>query len=207
MEYFSIAGLRLVLDAFRGGWRFLTRNKRSLTPTQKLELRLKWQPEFENWLHKQVRDKLEPQIVIRDLRRMDVFPDIPKSSRGARAWFRTLIIATYERGIVVSLAHGNLMPVGEKWRYADHKADESGPRCVLAGFIPYDLIDGVNWQPDPYYSSPSVFCYFDGLQRRPFEKVAFCQQWDFDGFPHVRELGSFEDVHKLSKKFGVSYFS
>ncbi|WP_025596129.1 hypothetical protein [Agrobacterium tumefaciens] len=206
-DYFSIAGFRLGLDAFKGGWRLLMRNNRRLTPTQKLELRLKWQPEFEKWFYTQVRDKLDPEIVIRDLRQMDVFPDIPKNPRGAPAWFRTLLIGTYERGIIVSLAYGNLMQVGDKWRHADHKANEKGPRCVLAGFIPYDFIDGVNWQPDLYYSSPNVFCYFDGVRRRPFEKVMYCQQWDYDGSPQVRELGGFHEVRKLSRKLGVRYFS
>ncbi|MBY3203477.1 hypothetical protein EHI47_23245 [Rhizobium leguminosarum] len=206
-EWLSVSGIRFGLDGLKTGWRFLRRNKRNLSPQEKIKLRLKWQPEFQQWWYRQVKGKLTPEIVIRDLRRLDEYPDI-KPSRRTSSWFRALIMQTYERGIVISLAYGNLTEdENGKWRHTNHTFKEDGPRCVLAGFIPYDFIDNVDWDGDRYYYSPNVFCYFDGERHSPFERVMYCQMWDFDGVPQVRELGMYKDISRYSKRHGVPTFS
>jgi hypothetical protein len=69
---------KLAWGAITGGWRFLGRNRRKLTPQQKLELRLRWKPEFEGWLAQQRKNNADGDILIRDIKRMDQYPEVRK---------------------------------------------------------------------------------------------------------------------------------
>ncbi len=64
--------------AVRGLWRFTHRNKRKLTPEQKLEYRTKWKPKFIELLAERHVKELRSDVIIRDLRRLDTYPEISK---------------------------------------------------------------------------------------------------------------------------------
>jgi hypothetical protein len=83
-------------------WRWTQRNKRKLTPKERLEQRAKWKPQVEAWLLEHEREKLRNDCIIRDMRRMDNYPDT-KEAKGISAWFRVSLIDTYEKGIMVWL--------------------------------------------------------------------------------------------------------
>jgi hypothetical protein len=61
-------------------WKFARRNKRKLTPQQKLELRVKWKPQFADYLTNLFMEQLRGDVIIRDMRRMDTYPDISKGT-------------------------------------------------------------------------------------------------------------------------------
>lgn len=93
-----------------------------------------------------------------------------------------------------------------RWRYAASMKGEEGKYLVLIGYVPYEFIEDVNWGGDQIYDYPHVFCYFDGLKSQPYERMIFCEPWDFDGITHFREVVDFFAVHKESKRHGVGFY-
>src|SRR4029079_1534263 len=62
-----------IIAAARRWWKA---RKRRLTPQEKLELRVKWKPQFETWIAEHYREQLRQDCIIRDMKRMDHYPQI-----------------------------------------------------------------------------------------------------------------------------------
>lgn len=104
---------RVVWSAAIGGWKFWRGRKRRLSPQEVLTLRNKWKPLFTEWLQLHNHKKLRTDVIIRDIKRMDSYPEI-KEGKGISAWFRTGVIDTYEKGIMLGLGTHELMHDEEK---------------------------------------------------------------------------------------------
>ncbi len=152
LEYFSVGGVRWAWDALRGLWRFSRRNRRRLTPAQRLELRQKWKPKFEDFFLVNTHKELSTEVIIRDIKRLDDdYPGNgkPKHKHGISPWFKVPVVQTYERGFMVCLSIGELVATGEdKWRYRDWLKGEDGEKFWCIGFIPYEGIVDVDWERD-----------------------------------------------------------
>ena len=92
----TIAIGRVVWSTVSGGWKFWRGRKRRLSPQETLTLRTKWKPLFSEWLQLQTHQRLRTDVIIRDIKRMDRYPET-KETKGISAWFRSFIIGTYER--------------------------------------------------------------------------------------------------------------
>jgi hypothetical protein len=106
----------LVKDAF--GWvvRLVWRKPR-LTNEEKIERRERWRPIFEAEVTKNWREKLRSDVIIRDVRRMDKYPDIDEKARGISPWFRAGLADTYHRGILVGFHWDQVVTTPEgSWR-------------------------------------------------------------------------------------------
>lgn len=56
--------------------------KRQFTPEEKITLRDKWKPVFENWLLDRRKSGYRSDVIIRDVRRFDKYPDFrPRRKR------------------------------------------------------------------------------------------------------------------------------
>ena len=205
---FSVSGIKLTWDAFRGLWRFIFRNKRRLTPTARLELRQKWKPHFEEFYSLNRQKRLSTEVIIRNISKIDDYPDAnERNKNGISPWFKVSIAQTYERGFMVILSIGELISIGEDlWRFRDWLNGEKGEKFYCIGFVPYENIVDVDWKGDNYYDYPHIYCFFDLKRRQPYERVMLCTQWDFDGVPQYREVVKIETVKKTSRKFGLRYF-
>jgi hypothetical protein len=200
-EYFSLGKSGWTIGA--AIWRWIRRNKRKLTPQDNLELRAKWKPQFTEYLANNHVKKLRNDVILRDMRRMDSYPDVTEG-RGISAWFRVGLVDTYERGIMVGLCWEELVEEAEGLRYANWKANEKGEQKVLlTGFIPYENIESVDWTGDDYYSYPHIYCYFD-YKGEPYERVMFCRRGENNGWPYYVEIVDAKSVVKLSKKYEIS---
>jgi hypothetical protein len=175
-----ISYLRLAWSALFGVWKFFHRNKRSLTASEKLALRDKWKPQFTKYLADLNYKKLRGDVIIRDMKRIDTYPEISEG-KGISAWFRVGLIDSYERGIMVGLRWEGLMEDENGLRYTDWaKNEKEDHKVVLTGFIPYENIESVDWDGDRYYSYPHIYCYFS-FKKEPYEKIMFCTRGEFDG--------------------------
>jgi hypothetical protein len=141
------SGIILGWDTLRGLLRYVRRNRRDLTPAKRLELRQKWKQPFEEFFRANTHKKLSTEIVIRNIKRLDEYPDVTeKGKKGISPWFRTDLVQTYERGLMVSIMIGELVSIGEdKWRFRDWINREEGETFWLIGFIPYENVGDVNW--------------------------------------------------------------
>lgn len=180
-------------------WRWARRNKRNLTPQQKLELRAKWKPQVEAWLLEHERKKLRQDCIIRDMKRMDNYPDT-KEAKGISAWFRVGLVDTYEKGIMVGLRIEGLVEEAEGLRLGDYGAEKDRMvNLTLTGFIPYENIELIDWDGDQYYSYPHLYCYFD-FKGEPYERLAYCQKRNLDEHVYYTEIAEYHSVLKLTKK-------
>ena len=189
----------LVKDAV--GWvvRLVWRKPR-LTNEEKIERRERWRPIFEAEVTKNWREKLRSDVIIRDVRRMDKYPDIDEKARGISPWFRVGLADTYHRGILVGFHWDELVTTPEGgWREKDFNEDgEDGEivKVLVAGRIPYDAIETVNLDGDEFYYYPHIYCHFDTKQQ-PYESVGYFQEFQNPGGrPHYTEVADAKDVKK-----------
>lgn len=190
-------------------WSRFHKRKRTLSESEVVQLRQRWKQEFELKILEARISKLSKDVIIRDVNRMDSYPDGDKK-KGISAWFRVGLLATYHRGIQVLLRIGRLTKDNKsgKWRYTNYQAGESGDlKVFLIGFIPYENIEAVDWDGDEYYYFPHIYCYFTEKTREPYERIAFCEEKHLDESPYYTEVADFKSVHKFSKKFNVDYFA
>jgi hypothetical protein len=181
-------------------WRWARRNRRNLTPQQKLELRARWKPPVESWLLKHNREKLRHDCIVRDMKRIDEYPNA-KKGRGISAWFRVSLIDTYERGLMVGLRIEGLVEESSGWRLGDYENERDRMvNMVLTGFIPCENIEMIDWDGDDYYPYPHIYCYFD-FKGEPYERLAYCENGTID--EHIifyKEIAKYHSVLKLTKK-------
>ena len=188
----------------------LVRGKhRRLKPSEIIAQRLKWKPLFEAEVWKNYRDKLREDVIIRDMKRLDSYPETT-DSKGISPWFRGGLVDTYHRGIFVGLGWRTLTKQGtsEQWRFTDRTAKESGDITVLLiGSIPYENVESVDWNGDEYYGYPHIYCFFS-YKKEPYEHVGFYSRTaPPDMPPFYTEIAPYDQVRRLSRKLGIQHFS
>jgi hypothetical protein len=115
-----------------------------------------------------------PDIIIRDLDRMDNYGDeeYDDKSKGASPWFKVEFKGYYYRGIEVVL---NLQYMVQdkkgNWHTVNWDDEVEKHKVIKVGRIPFDLIEEVDWQGDEYYPMPHIYCrYHEG---RPYASYAY----------------------------------
>jgi hypothetical protein len=199
----AIAIGRVVWSAVTSGWKFWRGRKRRLSPQEVLTLRNKWKLPFTEWLQEHNYEKLRTDVIIRDLKRMDTYPET-KEGKGISAWFRSGVIDTYEKGIMLGLGTYELVHDEEKGVfYYPPKGQAGNVRLTLSGFVPFEGIESVDWEGDQYYSYPHIYCYFDQKDKQPYERISFCERRSLDEHIYFTEIVSFDDVRRETKKRGI----
>lgn len=180
-------------------WSWRNRRQRKLTPQERLELRAKWKPAVEAWIHEHDRKKLRHDCIIRDVRRLDHYPEA-KETKGISPWFRVALIDTYEKGIMLGLQIYGLVEEPEGWRLGEYSTEkEKMVNLTMTGFVPYENIEMIDWDGDQYYSYPHIYCYFV-FKGEPYERTAFCQKRNLDEHVYYTEVAEFRSVLKLTKR-------
>jgi hypothetical protein len=127
-------------------WAGIISRRRKLSASEVVELRKKWKAEFEPRIWDNHKNKLRPDVIIRDMKRVDNYPDIDDTAKKMSPWFRAGLVGTYHRGIYVGLTWEMLTKdgKGERWRKTSYEAGETGDINVwLIGSIPFENIDNV----------------------------------------------------------------
>lgn len=191
-------------DAIGFVTRAFRKSKRRLSPTEKIEKRQQLKVEIEQRLWQRRQKKLGMDVVIRDVKRVDEYPDI-KCGKGISAWYKSGLMGTYHRGILLGLSWEMLTSEGEnKWRYTNHNAGETGElKVILIGYVPYENIEAINWNGDEFYGEPHLYCHFDAKRGEPYEKLAFCEEKELNGIPSYTEVCFYEPVRRLSKQLSI----
>lgn len=195
--------LKDIMRALRG-------RRRRLSPAQILEIRQKWKPQFEEEVWKTHSQDLSKDVIIRDVKRLNNYPNTDEKAKGISPWFRVGLMGTYHKGVLIGLSWGSLTQLddGKSWRHTNYKSGEHGDlKTILIGYIPFENIVDVDWHGDEYYYYPHIFCYFDARRNEPYERLAYCvERCNPGGRPFYTEVAPYDEVRKLSKKHGVPYF-
>jgi hypothetical protein len=185
-------------------WARARGGRRRLSNAEIMRLRQNWKAEFEaKFLERRQKGlALAQDVIVRDMRRIDNYPDLKDEKRGISPWFKVGLMATYHRGIQVGLRWTRIIEDEQtkQWRYPDREAGDEGVKVLLMGFIPFENIEAVDWNGDEYYGEPHIYCYFDARRKEPYERVAFCDARELNGFPYYTEIAEHDAVVRLSKK-------
>lgn len=180
-----------------------------LSPEERLARREKWKERFREEIWTKEEKELRQDVIVRDVRRQDHYPDT-EDSKGISPWFRVGLVGQYHRGILLALSIHSLVleesegPSGE-WRLIGAAEDASGAvRAYLIGYVRYDDIEMVDWHGDEYYNFPHIFCHFSH-GGEPYEKLAFCERKSvLPKHYFFTEIATYNQVRLTSQKFGTS---
>jgi hypothetical protein len=167
----------------------------------KLRHKEKLRKEITNHLHEINHNNLRRKVIIRDVDRDDLYPEVDKAETGISPWFSVEMAQTYHRGVQVFLEVKNLAKNDDgSYRFAND-SEISPIKAFLVGEIPYVNIDMINWEGDEYYISPQIYCHFSGENEEPYERLIYCVETNpGSGFPYYSELieaNQIKNNHKI----------
>lgn len=125
-----------------------------------------------------------PEIIIRDLARIDEYPDTDNSVSGISPWFRVEVKGQYHRGLEVLL---RLVEVIQERGEAREVRDGSGRTVAVVGLIPYESIIEIDWDGDEFYGVPHFYCWFN-QEDGPYEEIKLYELPNKRGFWSEIEL-------------------
>jgi hypothetical protein len=111
-----------------------------------------------------------PEIIVRDIARLNDYPTLDDSLRAISPWFKVEALGFYHRGLEVVVSLREVVVNGKSAR--DAKPDEraSASTMIVAGRIPFDAVVTIDWSGDEYYQQPHFYCSFD-QKDGPYEAV------------------------------------
>lgn len=189
-----------------GSWAI--RKFRKPDPVALLENRRKWKVEFEENLRWKDTSGTRSDAIIRDVKRMDDYPEIQEKERGISAWFKVEMKGVYHRGIEAFLSVETLVPLDDarSWRFGKHDEPEA-INVLLVGRIPFDVIRSIDWSGDEFYPFPHIYCDFTNSERQPYEQLIFYAAHRGSTGEYFMELASLESVRKASKRHGIKHWA
>jgi hypothetical protein len=178
--------------------------RRRLTPSEVVALRQKWKPVFDEKIWEAHKNGHGIDVYIRDIKRIENYPDAKETAKGISPWFRAGLMGTYHRGILVGLRRTVLTKHGKSWRFTNYAAGERGDlKVILLGNIRYEDIDNINWDGDEYLELPHIYCFFTN-KGEPYEHLGFyTERTNPGGLPFYTEVAPYDQVRRLSRKLGL----
>lgn len=151
-------------------------------------------------------ERLREDIIIRDLSRMDSYPQ-GLGGKGVSPWFRSALVDTYDKGVVVGLGIGGLKECEEGYRFNDWMNGEASDHTVyLLGNIPYDSIASVNLDGDEYYSFPHIYCHFE-FDGQPYQRLWFGRKVEINpGVWYYEHVADYDAVARNNPIDGQLHF-
>lgn len=184
------------------GWVYKKFKKQD--PAEIVVIRQRWKDVFESklrWIDDVVGYS---EAIVRDVKRIDCYPDIDDKTKGISPWFRVGLLGLYHRGVQVGLRI-EAIEFDEKfggWRTTSNYGGEQTINAYLVGRIPFESIKNVDWEGDEYYGYTHIYCEFNQSRGEPYESLIFCEKkQNPGGRPFYTELVSYDELRKNDKKY------
>jgi hypothetical protein len=116
------------------------------------------------------RSGYAPEAIIRDLARMDAYPQVDDRPWGVSPWFKVETKRQYHRGLEVFLSVEELEVDGQTARHPNPRRGADLAKFYVVGRIPFDAIVSIDWEGDEYYPTPHIYCWFEQADG-PYEAV------------------------------------
>jgi hypothetical protein len=199
----------LLYNATKDLVRFIFERFKKTPLEQVLAHRQKMKQEFETHLHWIDDTDKFGEVIIRDIRRMDSYPNIDEKAKGISPWFCVGMLDLYHKGLQVGLKYEGLKFDKEHngWRYYNYGKEKEDLIALLLGKIPFDEIVEVDWEGDEYYSIPHIYCKFIQRKKEPYEDLIFVEEKKGTFRPFYSDICNYDDVIKLSKKLKTGHFA
>lgn len=169
--------------------------KRGKSNVALIKDRQQWRAEFEAHLPPLDEYKTHGNAIIRDVARVDSYPDIDTQGEGMSPWFKVEIKGLYHRGMELYMRAETLKQDKDtgKWHYAKHGEPDS-IYAYLVGRIPFDVVRSVDWEGDEYKSIPHIYCEFSKQNNQPFEEYVFYMSVGKRPYDTLSEIVKLQDV-------------
>ncbi len=145
---------------------------RFLKPEEKIALRDKWRPIFQDYFLQAARNKFKTDVIVHDVARVDDYPDIQENEKKISPWFRVGFMGTYDRGVLLGLQWTYLEEEANGWQVYDSSPPAGAIKVMLLGAVPYETIESFNPNGDEYYNKPHLYCHFD-FGGEPYERLFY----------------------------------
>lgn len=201
-----LSGAKLAGGLANFAYRRFRFGKLGLSPEEVIDRRNKWKSPVEEHVRKINAGRRE-EIVIRDVKRINDYPNLNENEKGISAWFRIALLDTYHSGLILGFEWQSLTRdrAYNAWRYTNSKNGESAD--ILAahiGYLPYEFIHAIDWAGDDYYHDPQFYCHFVGLKNSPYARTAYAEEKELHGKKFYVELAGADEVVVLSKRRRIS---
>jgi hypothetical protein len=199
----ELFGGSLIYSVAKDAWAAIRGRRRRLSSKRVLELRQKWKKEIDPTLWKRSQQKLGLDAIIRDMKRLDQYPEDTKANRkGISAWFKVGLSSTYHNGIEVNLGWHGLVKDANGWRLLDYEAGEKeGKTVALIATIPYERIESIDWSGDNFYGESQIYCHFEGKGSVPYDDCFYATHEQSPGGPlFCLKIATYDEVKKNTKK-------
>ncbi len=188
--------LNFALSLLTDSIKWIIKKFKKPNPVLVLKKREKLRKEFESNLPPKNKYGNHCDAIIRDIKRMDSYPDVNTAEKGISPWFKVEIKGLYHRGIEAFIGMPEYIKrdEGDNWHFTDHKDTGEKVLAYPVGRIPFDLIEYVNWDGDEYYNFPHIYCHFKAFKGQPYESIPFYTR--HEGSDYLFEVDDFRPWDK-----------
>ena len=144
-------------------------------PLSVLKHREKLKEEFNKNIRKKDQYGTRGNMIIRDIKKMNEYPDFDKKKKGISPYFRVELKDIYHKGIEVFILDPEYIKKNDdgEWKFIEYDSPGDKIKVWPIPRIPFDYIKSVNWDGDEYHNFPIVFCEFKGVNSSPYEEIPF----------------------------------
>jgi hypothetical protein len=198
LGYFN-TGLKTAGSVFKAGvWAYKKLRRPKIDPVALAKRRVELKKEFLRHMPLPDDYGICGELIIRDIERMDTYPNHDAQRKGISPWFGVELKGLYERGIEV---HFGVRCLVKRDMYGDWKFTQfEGPDTRLAypvARIPFDVIELVDWDGDDRYHCPHVYCQFSLIRKQPYEAFLF-----YSKIPGTETLQELKNLQPWDNKRG-----
>jgi len=155
-------------------------------------------------IKKKLQEKIDNlngiNIIIRDISRMDSYPNVNEKDKGISSWFKLEYKCISHKSIdfFISIDSIKYDKFKKGWVTCEYSYD--AVNAFVIGKIPFEYIVEIDWEGDEYYNYPHLYCNFDSKNKSPYYEVVYALREDLDGYVLYEEIDSLKAVLKRSKK-------
>ena len=103
IEYGAVGAAKALFDFCKSAYALARGRRAALSNVQIVECRAKWKRVFDQRLALCQRDNLGRDVTVRDIKRLDEYPNIKDDEKGISPWFRAGLVGTNERSVLLLL--------------------------------------------------------------------------------------------------------
>jgi hypothetical protein len=201
--------ISLIYNVLKDLCRWILGRSKKLPPEEVARLRQRWKDEVERRIRWTGNPGGYGEAIIRDVKRIDLYPEVDGKKKGISPWFKVALLGTYHRGLQVGLRIVGLKyEEHEKaWRFCNYiHREKPDINAYVVGLIPFERIVSVDWEGDEYDHIPHLYCHFSSRKKEPYEVIIICEKRNLDNYEYYSEIAKYDEVRKLSKKKGSDVY-
>ncbi|MCB1505923.1 MAG: hypothetical protein KDJ47_13180 [Hyphomicrobiaceae bacterium] len=207
----SASIVKPVVDAFLALRRLWKGRRGQLKPEEIVQLRLTWKPIFDEWLMQMRRKNIGRDVTVKDVRRLDEYPEVNEDIQGISPWFRAGLVATNDRGLLLLLDWVSLSDEAldflQLQGIREDNAKETG-NAALVGYVPFEQVVQFDKNGDDYSTRPSLYLHFDAKREGPYERIALCIRKEMKdcGAEWYSEICEIDEYRDACLKLGIELY-